>query len=397
MLKTLLKKSGYYFTTLVMGKILTAGFFIILARILQPEKFGIITYFITVVQLVSVLTDFGLKSWYQKRMAITGEKILFTNLLSWRVVFFGVGAMLLFLSQLVGEWLNPVMLKAVIIALFLEALISVSDAYYLARGESLKLGYKLIWRNLLLFLVLFFIKNPNDYQLFFFAYNIVLVGVLGFYFPFTALDKSWWRAKNKLPNIKGTLPYATIDGLGIIYGKADGLILSGLRGEGALGIYGAAYRYLDAFNLLPQALFHNLFPLAAKKNGIAKGQVRKMVMVMTGLGVIVAGGVFWGSEILTTGLMGESYGEATEILRYFSLVIILFFFNSPLNTIIQSSDMVKKYLPFLTAVVLFNLGLNFYLISKIGMMGAVEAMILSEMVLVVINIWLIKKIYAGRH
>jgi O-antigen/teichoic acid export membrane protein len=396
MLKKILRQSFVYFSTLVAGKLLTAGFFILLARILQPRSFGVITYFITVVQFISVLADFGLKSWYQKQMANCENKSLLKVLFHWRLSFWLVSLGGIIISQYFISWLPSELLGAIILALLLEALISVSDGYYLARKKSLKLGYKLIARNLLLFISLLWIHTPADYVYFFTAYNLVLVVVLIFYFPYQKLLLAY-RVSPTACTLKAALPYATLDSLGVIYSKTDSLLVEHFLGSASLGIYGAAYRYLDAFNLLPQALFHNLFPVAAKKNAIGLKQVKKMVLLMTGIGLLVAAGVFIGSNLLTTILMGEAYAPAAEILRYFSLVIILFFFNAPMNTIIQSSDTIKHYLPWLTLTVMMNLGANLFLLPRYGLMGAVGAMIGSELFLVFINLYFIKKIYQLHH
>ncbi len=393
MLRKLFKKSLVYFATLVSGKLLTAAFFIILARILQPEKFGLITYFMTVVQVVNVFSDFGLKSWYQKQMAKKNQSDLLLGLLQWRLILCGISIAGLTILQLLLRTIPLSMLLPMMTLLILEALVSVGDGYYLARQNSLALGYKLIARNLLLFGSLFWIRSPQDYQVFFWASNIALLVVLIGYLPWQEIYRKITQTQEQLPKIQTALPYAVIDSLGVIYSRADSLLIENLRGATALGIYGAAYRYLDAFNLLPQALFHNLFPIAAKKNGITISQLKKMVVVMFGLGIIVAAGLFISSDFLTTTLMGESYQKSGVILQALSLVVVLFFFNAPLNTVIQSSNQVKKYLPILASMVVVNIVLNLILIPVVGIMGAVIAMIATEAGLVICNLWLANKIY----
>lgn len=395
MLRQLFKKSLLYFLTLVGGKLLTAVFFIVLARILQPEKFGVITYFVTVVQLISVLADVGMKQWYQKKMAEKKRPLLLNQFLTWRLFFFDAAVIILLLAQFWGGFFSAMMFPALLIALLLEGLVSVADGYYLAQEKSLRLGWKLIGRNALLFGALFFIKQPEQYYFFFYAYNFALAGVVIFYFPWQALNWNWFFHSHQEEKITSALPYAAIDDLGIVYSKADSLLIERLIGSASLGIYGAAYRYLDSFNLIPQALFHNLFPIAAKEHGISAKQLRKMLLTMTALGVLVAGAIFILSDFLTTFLMGASYAPAAVILRYFSIVILLFFFNAPLNTIIQSSKKVKSYVPCLALVVVLNIALNLYLLPRIGIMGAVYTMIICETLLIVINLLLAKKIYAA--
>lgn len=392
MLKKLFKKSLIYFVTLVMGKLLTAVFFIILARILQPEKFGVITYFVTVVQLTSVIADFGMKQWYQKKMAENKQPLLLNQFVWWRGIFFVLSVVAILIIQKVTNFLEVKMLLPLMAALLLEGMMSVADGFYLAREKSLNLGYKLIARNLILFLALLFIRAPENYTIFFWAYDAAMVAVLIFYFPWYVFKNDWSQVNKKTTTVKAALPYAAIDDLGTVYSKADSLIIENFLGESALGIYGAAYRYLDGFNLLPQALFHNLFPLAAKEKGISKEQVRKMVAVMTGLGLLVGGFIFVSSDFLTSFLMGESYAAAGEILHYFAVVIVMFFFNAPLNTIIQSSKKVKQYVPCMAGVVALNIVLNFWWTPTIGVMGAVYAMMICEASLIVINLCLVKKL-----
>lgn len=393
MLRQLFKKSLLYFLTLVGGKLLTAVFFIVLARILQPEKFGVITYFVTVIQLISVIADLGMKQWYQKKMAEKKRPLLLNQFLTWRLLFFDLTVIIVLAAQYYSGFFSATMLPALLIALLLEGLVSVADGYYLAQEKSLRLGWKLIGRNALLFSALFFIHQPEQYYFFFYAYNLALAGVVIFYFPWKALNWFWFFHGTKEEKITSALPYAAIDDLGIIYSKADSLLIEKLIGSASLGIYGAAYRYLDSFNLIPQALFHNLFPLAAKENGISAKQLRQMVVIMTALGILVAGAIFVLSDFLTTFLMGASYAPAAVILRYFSIVILLFFFNAPLNTVIQSSKKVKSYVPCLALVVALNISLNLYLLPKIGIMSAVYTMMVCEGSLIIINLLLAKKIY----
>ena len=378
--------------TLVGGKLLTAVFFIVLARLLQPEKFGLITYFITVVQLLSVIADIGMKQWYQKTMAQKKQPLLLSQFFTWRLISVDILAVLLVLGQMIWAFFAPELLAPLLIALLLESFISVADGYYLAREKSLALGFKLIARNVLLFAALLFIRGPQNYQVFFIFYNLALFLVVLVYFPWPALDWQWLKKGKSQTSLRAALPYAAIDDLGIVYSKADSLIIENLLGSASLGIYGAAYRYLDAFNLVPQALFHNLFPIAAKPNGISRTQLKKMIAIMSALGVCVAGFIFVASDFLTTILMGESYAAAAPVLRYFSLVIMMFFFNAPLNTVIQSSRKVKNYVPCLAVVVALNLILNFYLVPRLGIMGAVYTMMICEASLIGINLTLARKL-----
>ena len=389
MLRKLLQQSLIYFTTLVGGKLLSAVYFMILARVLLPDRFGEVMLFTTLVQLVTTIFDVGLKNWYLKQSASSKQPALLGQLLAWRLSLAVISILVMMVIQ---WWWSP--LPAGVssyfwVSLFFESLITVADSYYLACGQSLYLGYKLIVRNLLFFASLWLIRTPADINYFYQSYLLTWTLIIIFYFPWRAVWTSWCRGCQHWPNIWSTWPYAAIDSLGVIYSRADQLIINSFLDTYALGLYGAAYRYLDAFNLLPQALFHNLFPLAAKKGGLSRRQIVKMVVVMTAAGLAVAVAMVTLSQFLTVTLLGADYAPAAGILRLLAVVVVLFFFNAPLNTVLQSGDRVACYVPFLLGSTLANLGLNWWLVPRLGMYGSVWAMIGGECLLVIVNIYLV--------
>ena len=90
----------------------------------------------------------------------------------------------------------------------------------------------------------------------------------------------------------------------------------------------------------------------------------------------------------------ERYGEVYTASDDGSVGIkVLFFFNAPLNTIIQSSRYLKFYVPYLTLATLINLLSNVLLLPRYNLFGAVMAMLISEISLVFINLKFIYLIY----
>lgn len=389
MLRKLLQQSLVYFATLVGGKLLSAVYFMILARVLLPDRFGEVMLFTTLVQLVTTLFDVGLKNWYLKQAASQKQPALLGQLLAWRLSLSVVSVTIMSVIQWRWSPIPPGVYGYFVVSLLFESLVTVADSYYLARGQSLHLGYKLIARNILFFASLWLIRSPSDINYFYQSYLLTWTLILVFYFPWRAVWTSWCRGCQHWPNIWSTWPYASIDSLGVIYSRADQLIINSFLDTYTLGLYGAAYRYLDAFNLLPQALFHNLFPLAAKKGGLSWRQIIKMVVVMTAAGVAVAVAMATLSQFLTVTLLGSDYAPAAGVLRLLSVVVILFFFNAPLNTVLQSSDHVASYVPFLLGSTLVNLALNWLLVPRLGMYGSVWAMIGGEFLLVIVNTCLV--------
>ncbi|MEK7070661.1 MAG: polysaccharide biosynthesis C-terminal domain-containing protein, partial [Patescibacteria group bacterium] len=164
-------------------------------------------------------------------------------------------------------------------------------------------------------------------------------------------------------------------------------------GNTALGIYGAGYRFLESLSLIPTALAHNLFPIASKDGVVTKRQVQHITLTMTVFGVIIGLLLYLFSEYIILILLGVAYKQVIPILQIFSVVVVLFFISSPLTTIVQSSSMVKQFLPWGIGNTMLNILLNIALIPILGINGAAWTMLITELTGLLINIYFVHKLY----
>lgn len=400
MLKKLFTKSIFYFILLAGSKLLAAVFWIILARFFLPEKLGVVVYFTTVAATVAAIFDFGLCQFYQKKMATRPHQWLFTQILVLRtILFIASGLLVIALHQF--SLMSMPYLSWLVIYMLGNSLFCVADGHYLSRSQTLRIGVKNILRNLLLFALFIFIAlapHDNFFTSTLFAVIIITISnlaVLLFYFPyrilrFKALDISGTKM---LDLLKKSWVYGVMDGSNVLYSRADSLVIQNALGSAALGIYGSAYRFLDVFNLLPQALFHNLFSFAAKENNISRRQLKTMVLTMAGFGLVAGGGLIFLSQPLIPWLLGEAYTPAVPIMQIFGVVVFLFFLNSPLHVMIQSSRYLKQYLPWIFGVVMLNLALNIILLPITGtILTAAWVLVGTQIVTIAVNLIFMRKL-----
>ena len=85
MLKPLFKRSSIYFVGLTAGKLLSTIVFILFARALLPAYFGNFVFFITLLQIITFFSDFGLNQWYQKQADSEDKTALFGKVLKARL------------------------------------------------------------------------------------------------------------------------------------------------------------------------------------------------------------------------------------------------------------------------------------------------------------------------
>lgn len=381
----------------MVGKLLTAVFFIALARILLPERFGEVTYFITIIQLVNAIFDLGIRQFFQKKMVTDAHAWLFTQVTYLRLLLYILSFVVLAALTFIFRGSLPP-LGWLSLCLLAEALFSVADAHYLSIGKSIRLGQKLIARNVLIFGYLLLIYSSPAFlslNYFYLFYTVSIFIVLIFYFPYCQLKFAELNIRSaKIKHlIKKTFNYGLMDSSSVIYSKGDGLVIQNVLGDAALGIYGGAYRFVDGLNLLPQALFHNLFSISSKKNAVSKQQLKKMVTIMGAIGALAGGALIALSNPLIIILIGESFSAAIPVLRIFGVMVFLFFLNSPLNILIQSSNLLKKYLPWIVSLVAINLALTIgaiLIFRSIEMAAYVK--IVTEIMTIVVNLHFIRKL-----
>ncbi len=395
MLKNLIKQSSIYFVGLAFGKVLSTVTFILLARHLLSEGFGTFTLFLTLLQVITYFGDVGLNQWYQKQVEDHHTKHLLNNILSVRIftlilsVIFAVG--LYSFSSLPAH-----MLALFLATLIPEAFLSVLDGYYLEQRKSIIVSLKTIFKSVILLgNYLFFLKNFTI-EIALYTFSISSFLTLIWFFPWNQFKDVKIISFNEIKKILyQSSSYAFLIFTSFAYSRGDSLIIGYALGNSALGIYGAAYRYLDSLSLLPTALAHNLFPISSKKSGISLQHLMKITTVMTVAGIVIGMCLYLFANILTVQLLGQDYRNALPLVEIFSLVVVLFFINSSLSTVVQSSSYVKNFLPFGVMNTFANIALNLIFVPIYGLQAAAWVMLLTEVTGTLINVYFVKRIYGN--
>jgi O-antigen/teichoic acid export membrane protein len=395
MIRSLFKRSATHFSGLIFGQAISTVVFIFLARVLLPEKFGQLILATTLVQVVTILGDMGLKQWYQKHAFLfnkskTFAKTIFTRMLTLFFSIITLGAGLYFFN-----WFDFVSSAIVLLILIPQALLSLAEAYHLEEKHAFKVGMKSVSSMLAFISIYWLLGFPTVLMEVLGAWLLGLLLTTLWFFPWEHLSYlKKFTPKDAFYNLKESSAYAVLTITSLFYSKGDSLIIARLKGTVSLGFYGGAYRFLETISLLPGAINQNLFPIAAKKGNVSKQQLYKMVSTMASVGLVLAFLLYSSTNFIIYEILGREYLAALPVLRIFSLVVIMFFINSPMATIVQSSDMVKKFLPFGILNTILNLALNIVLVSRFGFVYAAWVMLFTEFTGFLINLYFVRKIYA---
>jgi O-antigen/teichoic acid export membrane protein len=167
-----------------------------------------------------------------------------------------------------------------------------------------------------------------------------------------------------------------------LYYRIDMIMLRWLRDESAVGLYSAAYRFLDAVILLAATLGGPLYPRLSNMMERDLDGVRNLLentwKPMLALGLPVAIGTFFVAQPLTVGLFGHEFvdaGPLLQILIWGSLPILLI--NIPSHAL-NAADRVWTLAGVFGLSALVNVLVNFVLIPRWGAVGASIATVLCE-------------------
>lgn len=394
MLRVLFKQSGVYFSGLVLSKILSVVVFILFARTLLPQKFGDFVLFVTLQQIVTFFSDFGLNQWYQKKADSTDKNVLFSKIISARIFTLIVSLIISWLFVNLSHSFNSFVAILFVLNLIPEAFLSVCDGYYLEKGQSAKVSLKTGLRMALLFLTYLVFTSAFSFETAAAAYLFASFLTLFWFYPRKNLVMLKVASlKEIFLTLKSSSAYALLIFSSFLYARGDSLVIRYTINSNALGTYGAAYRYLESLSLIPTALAHNLFPISAKKNGVDPGSLKKILFVTFFSALIVSAIVFIFSDLLILILIGANYSQAIPLLKVFSAVLFLFFINAPLATVVQSSSLINKFLPYGFLNTVLNLVLNIIFVPIYGIIAAAWVMLLTEITGLLINIYFVRKIY----
>lgn len=166
--------------------------------------------------------------------------------------------------------------------------------------------------------------------------------------------------------------------------RVDQIIVQGLAGAAANGLYGAATRVVFTAtvggSLVMLAAYPELSRAAASREGYPSVYRRVLVLAL-GVGAAAGAVVFLAADPIVTLLYGDGYSGAVPLLRILSLVIIA---NSLTLVGMYSASALgrERRSLFLAAAMIFgNLAGNLWLVPKFGAVGAAWMSVVGEVVM----------------
>lgn len=402
-MRSIFKQSSYVFLAQALTRLISFFYVIYLARTLGVEDFGLYTVALAYFSIISAIADFGFNRFLVREIARSHLKAqeLLSNIVVLRLtltsVLFAVFAVFLYIFDSDRLRVNLILLATLAVLPQVAALTfdGVFVAFRRLQFSALALFLSGFTTAVIgLFLVSLGLGPLGAVialilgQLF---YAVLLLGLL-------IKNQGWFLSEIKFSIIKealaGSLPYGLLGVLGLLYFRIDAILLSYIKGSFEAGIYGTAYKFLEAVTVIPSAFSVALFPVLVKVHESSPQDVKKIYFksfkIMLGIGLLVVAGYFLVlPEVIK--ILLPSYLPSILAIQILSLSIPFMFIHVPAVAVLLSTDKYLKTVLILSVVTLiFNVMANLLFIPQFGFMAASWITVLSEVLSFIIFFLLIK-------
>lgn len=404
--RSLAKNTAFYSIALALQKVLSFGFFIILARSLGVAGQGRFTFALSFASLFAIFIDLGLSQILIRETARDKKKaekylasILGFKLIISLIIYLAIVATV----NLMGY---PEATKALVYVAGLVMLVDswTLNVYSIIRGSQ-NLAFESIGTIGNQLIVLIFggalLLLKADPILVMSAY--LLSSLANLIWASYSMAKSFavkvrisfdWRLIKKLLAL--SLPFAVAGIFSRIFSSADIVILSKLSGDHAVGIYSAAFKVAFALQFAALAFSASLYPAfssywAHSRENLAKLFTKSMFWLMFLAGPIVFGVIAIANPAIPT-VFGQSYSASVLPLQILMASMLFVFLCFPIGAMLNACDKQTRHTVNLGVTAVVSVVFNLTLIPFLSYNGAAIANLLSYIVLFIMGLVVVNKI-----
>jgi O-antigen/teichoic acid export membrane protein len=408
---TLNKKLALNSIIQILGKFVMIGVGFVSIRILTTflgvDGFGAYVTITNYLIIASVLAEFGFNTLLSTEIAGKDEKEvshIVNNLFTFRLVM-AVSVIGILASTTV--WLIPTYTTEVktLVALGAIGTIGASLSHVLIgifqtklRTDKITIGDFLARITLMLgVLALAFLGQVNLFwvMVWYSASGIVqatfmIISTYKYYPLKLNIDWQYWKQI-----FKKALPLFVIITFNLIYYRIDTVMLSVMKDQTAVGLYGASYKILEILIAIPGMFMGILLPLFAKYYLQERTRFQHIFQQAYNILLTIAiplamAGILLSNKILNL-IAGQDFMPATSTLQVLFIGIGFIFLGNLMGHILIGASLQNKSMYIAVIGAVFNVALNLYLIPRYSYLGAAIATAITEGLVLLSYIYLVKK------
>ena len=212
--------------------------------------------------------------------------------------------------------------------------------------------------------------------------------------------EGWHASINKVIArnlLHGCIPFILYGVLGIIYYRIDTILLSLMTTAAVVGWYGAGYRLFDTLFFIPSIIVNAvMYPVFSKLSVSSPSNLKVAVEKCLNLLLMCALPIATLFAIAAPNIVGFLYNKAQfantiPVIQALAPGLVIIYANALFFSIIVATKGEKKIPIMAAAALVFNLGLNLFLIPRYQQVGAALVTSLTELLLLCISLVLVPR------
>lgn len=379
------------------------GFFFTMyvARHLGAQGFGVLSFGLAFTAIFGVFTDFGLQFLMIREIArdkalaakYLGNVAVMKLLLV--VLTFGVMALVINLLDYPQQTVNVVYLLGLATVLNAFSLMFYGVFFAYERMEFQAVG-QVLGGAITLGGAFWAISHGYSVAGFAMFYAIAAAVTLGYSFAISAwkftlprieADLSFWNR-----TFKETWPFGLAALFAAFFYYMDLVILSLIKGEEAVGLYGAAYRLISVLMFIPMAYFSSIFPIMSRlhitSKELQKFTYERSFKYMLILGIPIGVGTTILANKIIVLIFGLGYINSITPLQILVWSMVFIFASGVFVQLFNSAN--KQILVTIVVAICaaVNVILDLVLIPRYGVTGAsISALATQSLLFLICYIW----------
>lgn len=398
------RSTSYLTLALIIQKIISFSYFIILTRALGLESMGQYYTAISFTTIFGIFIDLGLANTLTREVAKSPAEASkwLGNVIGIKIPLAIITFLVALLTaQILGY--ESLVFRLILVSSFSMVLDSFTTTFFAVLRGLHTLKYESLAS--IIFQALVFIAGGIalyfNHGVLAAMFALVLASIFNFIFSRRALQKelkTTWRplfdkvAWRKIWKISWSFGLFAIAQRLYLY--LDSVLLSNLADFHQVGVYQIAFKIINALQFLPLAFVASLYPAMSTYWQNSREQLaislERAINYLTIISLpIIAGVLALDQTILDIFKAGP---EALWPLRISILALFFIFVNYPIGSLLNACDRQKKNLLFISIVASTSVLLNLFLIPRWGALGASITVLITNGLMFILGVLEVNKI-----
>ena len=403
--QTIFKNMSWLAVSQVIASICGFIWTMLIARYLGVSDYGVLGFAISFTGILGFTMDWGISTHIVRHISTDNDSApkYLGNAIPLKSLF-ALGTIILTLIILILMKSNELLITVTLlfsIEMIVKSFVGLLHGSFQAFEEGKYQGISNTIVNTIL-LIFILIAIFTDLGIYGIAISYILANIVALIYCYYVLNKHITKPKFEFDKEfckKITLlsiPFAITGLLYTVYYSIDVVMLTNIVGNYATGIYNATYKLISVLTLFYTVYTAVIFPVMSKfyKNDKAmllvsfEKSVKYLMLVMIPLAVAT---VFYSGDVMTL-IYGQEYSAGASVLSILIWTVCLLFISGAANTLLNASHREVTVTKIYAVAAVFNIALNFILIPYLSYNGAALTTVLSDVLIVIIQVYVIYKL-----